>query len=457
MVEPVREASTEADPAATAESTSTAAATPPSEAPPLPLSRNRNYHILWSSLLLSELSSAIVAIGLPLLILAVSGSAFQLGLVSSVLATARMLANVPAGVIADRWDRKKVMLWCQGLRALAMGALAATLLGGAYSLPLVLAVAVIEGVVGSVFAPAEDAALPRVVHRSQLSTAIARNTARPHIANLLGPAATGFVFGFHEMLPFALTVVLLTGSFVALVFLVLPRSKRTTPDAGSTADSPPAEPDRTGVRREVADGFRWALGNRAVLTTLVWLVFNQLCFGALVIVVLAASGEGDVAPGEVGLMMAFFGGGGILGASMASRVLPLLPSSVIVIGFSWVGAVLTAVMALVPPGLPLGLVLGATAFFVPLAATTIMTYQMLVTPDELRGRLSGIVGVCVGGANALGPMLGAMLIGFGGNSANALLLCGGALAVVALVSTFSPDLRRFPTLPTLDKPGRTGD
>jgi len=405
------------------------------EAVPVRLSRNRNYNILWTSLLLSELNTALVAVAFPLFVLATTGSALQLSLVATVLAATAMVANVPAGVAADRWNRKAVMLVCQAARVLAMTSLAVTLLLGGASFPHLLAVAAVEGLAGAVFAPAEDAALPQVVPADQLSKAIARNTSRPYLANLVGPALAGLTFGVHPVLPFALTAVLLAGSCVTLLFLVLP--PRT----------PSSEETETGFGRDVGHGFRWVFGHRVIRSTLVWLVFNQLFFSALVIIVLFVSGEQDVAPGETGLMMAFFGAGGILGAVFASRLVDRLPGSVIVIGFSFVGAGLTALMALVPAGLPLGLVLAATAFFVPLAVTTVMTYQMVVTPDDLRGRLSGIVGLCAEGAGALGPLAGGLLlILLGGAGRTALLVCAVSLGVVALGSLASPALRRFPSV-----------
>ena len=72
-----------------------------SEAAPRPLSRNRNYNILWSGQLLSELAAEIVLVAVPLLILAMHGSPLELGAAASVSAVAGMLAVVPAGDVRD--------------------------------------------------------------------------------------------------------------------------------------------------------------------------------------------------------------------------------------------------------------------------------------------------------------------------------------------------------------------
>ncbi|MFF3671268.1 MFS transporter [Microtetraspora malaysiensis] len=404
---------------------------PAAEAQAPPLSRNRRYAILWSGQFLSELGNEINFIAFPLLILAMSGSALEAGLASSVVAAGHMLANLPAGVIADRWDRRRTLLICQGGRALAMASVAVALWLGAYSFPHILAVALIDGLLGSAFEPAEQAALPQVVPESQLSRAVAANTARPFIATLLGPALAGFLFAMEMAVPFGIDSLMLALSFTALVFLRLP----TRPE--------PAAPMRSAGEDLVA-GLRWVLGQRVIRTTLLWMLASNLVFSALMITVLAASHEDQVGAGVIGLSMACMGAGGLLGAALADRLHSALPAPVVIVGFSWITAALTALMALVPAGLPLGLLLGCAAFFAPLANTTVLTYQITITPDGLRGRLTGIVGLCSGGAAALGPLLGGTLMTAGGDGAGGILACAAALTVVATATTLSPTLRRFP-------------
>ncbi|GLZ36655.1 MFS transporter [Actinokineospora sp. NBRC 105648] len=397
----------------------------------IPLSRNRDYNILWSSQLFSELAGEVTQVAFPLLILAFAGPPWQLGLASSALMAAHMAAIVPAGVVADRWDRKRVMVTCQAFRTAVMTGLAVAVLLGAYSFPLVLAAAVAEGFLGSVFDPAEHATLPQVVPAAQLEQAVARNAARPFVATLLGPAAAGLLFTLGHVGPFVADAVMLGGSLVALVFLRVPRRQAAPDQVGGT-----------GVRGEAAAGFRWVLGHRLIRTTLVWMIFCNLLFSAVVVVVLAVSGAERVGPGEIGLTMACLGAGGLLGGVFAGRLAGVLPAPVILIGFSWLAAVLVAAMALVPAGILLGVLLGGAMFGVPVANTTVLTYQLMSTPDALRGRLSSIAGFCSGGAGALGPLAGGLLAGAGG--ATGLLVCAGALAVVALATTLSPAVRAFP-------------
>lgn len=412
---------------------SVVAASDEKQVEPVRLSRNRDYNTLWISMLLSELASEIVFIAFPLLILAHSGSAVQIALITSVLAASRMAVTMPAGVLADRWDRKKIMLFAQLARSAAMASIVVALLFGTYSFTHVVLVALIEGALCSVFEPAEHAALPQVVPRAQLSDALARNSARPFAALLLGPALAGFTFGLHELAPFSVNTGMLVVSFAALS-LLRPLRRRSVGSAPVTPAS----------RDQLRNGFRWLLRQRVIRTTVVWMVFVTIAFRALVIIVLVSAGENDVGYGEIGMMMACFGAGGVLGATLASRLHAALPPSTIIIGSSWVYAAMAVAMALVPPGLPLGVVLGLTAVFLPVANTTILTYQMTVVPDEIRGRLAGMVGLCADLAGTVGPMVGGLLIAATGSDATSILCCAAILASTALGASLSPTLRRFP-------------
>jgi MFS family permease len=322
------------------------------------------------------------------------------------------------------------MLVCQCVRTVAIASLAVALFSGHFAMPHVLLVAVAEGMLGAAFDPAEHAALPEVVPQSQLSEAVARNTVRGYIATLLGPAGAGFLFAVGPTAPFAVAVVLLLASCIVLCFLRLPRRE------------PVPKTDEAGL---LAAGFRWVLGHPVIRPTLLWLMCCELFISALIIIVLAASGERDSAPGELGVIMIGFGVGGLLGAAVAGRLHALLPAPAVIIGFPWVGATLTLVLALVPTGVLTGVVLGGIAFFIPTAFTTVMTYLLTVAPGELRGRLSGVVGLFAGGAGAIGPLAGGLLMA-DGDSRSSLVICCASLAVVAVVSTLSPALRRFPTL-----------
>ncbi|MDB1088332.1 MFS transporter [Streptomyces sp. ACA25] len=428
----------------------------------VPLSRNRNYNILWTGQFFSALVLEVASVAFPLLILWHSGSPLEMGIAASLMAAAHMVAVVPAGVVADRYDRRLTMLICQGLRTLALGGLAVALAMDAYSFTLVLVVVVVEGILGSMFDPAETAAMPQVVPKSQMPTAVARNMARPYIAMLLGPAAAGLLFAINPVHPFLANTLMIAVSFLALFWLRLPRRGAPAPgepeggpdgpadgtgDEGIGTDRGQPAEGRTGMLQEALTGLRWITGNRILSVTMLWIMASNLFFSALIIIILATAHQDGIGAGETGLMMTCLGIGGVCGALIAARLHAALPASVIILGFSWTAAATTGAMALVPSGIALGVLLGAAALLAPVANTTLMTYQLMVTPDELRGRLSGIVSFCSGGAGALGPLIGALFMMLPWGDASGVLACAACLVVVAVFTTLSPTLRKFPSIP----------
>ncbi|WP_199442869.1 MFS transporter [Umezawaea beigongshangensis] len=394
----------------------------------VPLSRNRDYTVLWTGQLCSELAVELVLVALPLLVLARTGSALQVGVVGSALATATLLAAIPAGSAVDRWDRRTLLLCCQAGRVAAHATLVVALVGGGFPLALVLIALVVEGVLGSVFDPAEHAALPSVVPAPQLPLAVARNAARPYLATLLGPALAGLLFTLDPVWPFAAALAVLGLSAAGLLLLRLPArpAARTPLGRGGTGA-----------------GLRWVWRTRSIRATLVWQALTNLVFNAVVVVVLALSHENGASSGELGLVVACLGAGGVLGALVAARVSTALPPAAAVLGFAWLVTVAVGAMAFVPAGLPAGLLLGCAALLAPVANTAVSTHQLVVTPDELRGRMSATCGFGTGGAAAAGPVLGGALVAATGDGGTALALCAVAFGLLAAGATASRTLRRF--------------
>jgi MFS family permease len=395
----------------------------------VPLYKNRNYTILWSSRFVSEIAGEIAYLAFPLIILSTSGSPWELGAVASVYGAAQIVGVIPAGYLADRVSRKTMMAVIEGLRLVVLASFGALLLTGQASFGVMLLAAGLEGALGAAFAPAEDSALPNVVESSQLVTALARNTSRTYLAALLGPAASGALFALHAVLPFAVDVAALGASLIALAFLRLPRGVLPAAEEGEEVL------DESG-------GMLWALKHPGLRATLLWIGFSQLFTTALVILVLGAAGDHGASPGSVGLMMTCYGAGGLLGSAAAEHLHRVLRPPTVIIGFSWLLVALIAAMAFASPGWPLGILLGLVAFFVPTAFTTIMGYQLAVTPDGSRGRLSALVGVTAGLATTVGPLLGAALLA-AGTSVSPFIASAVGLAVVAGATTASPAIRRI--------------
>ena len=99
----------------------------------IPLRRNRDFILLWSGQVVSTLGSEVSGLAFPLLVLSLTGSPAQAGIVGFARGLPYLLVYLPAGALVDRWNRKHVMLAADAGRALAIGSVAATRRRPAYT------------------------------------------------------------------------------------------------------------------------------------------------------------------------------------------------------------------------------------------------------------------------------------------------------------------------------------
>lgn len=397
----------------------------------VPLSRNRNYQLLWTGQAVSEFGFHASMIAFPLVVLAISGSAMASGLVLGTVAVAQLAVGLPAGALVDRWNRRTVMLACEAAHALAAASLVVALWWGVTSIPHLVVVAAVFGVCAALFEPAEDAILPSLVPARQLSTAVAMNSARSSLGQLSGTAAGGFLFAVGRLVPFLVDAVAHAAAFVALLFMRPP--PRVAPPSGPAGQ----------LRREIGAGLRWVWGHRHIRVTALCAVVLNLFFSAYYLVIIVLAQSRGVPPGQIGLMAAMLGVGGILGALAAPYLHRAIGPYLSIASTFWVLTALAPVALVVHDGYLMGVLFFAMALLPPTANTTIVTQQLLRTPDELRGRLSSVLGLGTGVAAGAGPVIGGVLMEvMPGNPA--VLVCAGGIAVVTVLVTVSPALRNFP-------------
>ncbi|MGH2507916.1 MAG: MFS transporter, partial [Ktedonobacteraceae bacterium] len=149
--------------------------------------RNRDFMLLWSGQLVSSLGTQISQLAFPLLVLAITHSAAQAGIVGALRGLPFALLCLPAGALVDRWDRKKVMLICDTGRAIALGSVPIALWLNHVTIIQLSLVALVEGTLMTFFSIAEIACLPRVVPKEQLPTATAQNQIIDSTSWTLGP------------------------------------------------------------------------------------------------------------------------------------------------------------------------------------------------------------------------------------------------------------------------------
>ena len=344
------------------------------------------------------------------------------------VATAQLAAGLPAGALADRWNRKYIMLGCEAAQAMAGASVVAAILLHALSILQLVAVAAVIGVSAALFGPAEDASLPNIVPDEQVQKALAMNAARMSLGRLAGTGAGGFLYAIGRAMPFAVDMASHTLSFFALSFLRLP----------------PREVQRQPIsqlHREMLEGLRWVWQQRLIRVTTLCAIVLNLFFSAFYIIIIVLARRRGIPTGQIGVMAAMVGAGGLVGALLAPSLTEKVSLFVSIASVFWILTVLSPIAVFIHNGYLLGALIFAMALPAPTANTTIMARQLLITPDALRGRLSGALGLVTGGAGAVGPVLGGALVGLVAGD-EAVLICAAGMAAITVLVTASPTLRR---------------
>jgi MFS family permease len=398
---------------------------------PTPLWRNRDFVLLQSGQLLSAMGSEATAIAYPLLTLAVTHSPGRAGVVSFARLLPFAVLQLPAGIAADRVDRRRIMIAADLVRVAAIGLLAATVVADDVSFALLAVVALVEGAGTVAFTSSATGALRSVVPAAQLPDAVGAVSARIATVNLAGPPLGGFLFGIARSLPFIVDACSYAASLTSLALI-------RTPFQGAR------EPTGTGLRGQVAEGMRF-LWERPFLRTCAFLygLGNFSLPGILLVIVVAGRAQG-LSGGEIGALLAVFGVcllAGSLLSPLARRRFSMRTILWIEL-VAWMGSaaflVRPSVFVLAAAILPQGLAM-------PITDSVVVGYRIAVTPDRLLGRVEAVRSSIALAIAPLGPLVAGLLLEAGSARETIAVFC--AFNVILLVWGFtSPSIRRAPSL-----------
>jgi predicted MFS family arabinose efflux permease len=187
----------------------------------VPLWRNLQFQTLWIGATTSTLGVSVADIAYPLTILAITRSPAMAGLFAAVQALGMLLADLPAGVLADRYDSRTIVICTEAARAVVTILVAVALIMGYRSLPMLFAAAALLGIGQAVKGSAQMLLLRSVVPAEQLTQALTQDEVRMNGAALAGPALGGALYAVRALahaIPFLFTA----GSFaVALISAIL--------------------------------------------------------------------------------------------------------------------------------------------------------------------------------------------------------------------------------------------
>jgi MFS family permease len=322
------------------------------------------------------------------------------------------------------------MVACELGRVVALGSVAVTALAAgvhAITIPQLVAVAFVEGSLFVLFDLAEGAALPRLVPPAQVPTAVAWNQARTQGADLVGQPVGGLLFAIAPALPFAVDAVtyLLSGGAIAAIRTRLQGERAAV-----------AEP----LRARIAEGLRFVQRSAFLRETVGIVGWMNLVFNGTFLALIVRARELGGGPAQIGLMLAAYGAGGILGALAAPTLHRRLPGRVVLVGIAWLWTAIGIALALPPSLVWLGVLVFVMSLFGAPYNVVIAARMYELVPEELLARVRSVAKIVAWGTIPVGTLLGGVLAdGLGGGPA--LLVLGLAMIPIAIVSTLSPGMR----------------
>ena len=382
--------------------------------------RYRDFRLLWLGAFTSTTGTWMQTVAQGWLVLQMTNSAFLLG-VDGFLATGPMLLfSLFGGVIADRMDRRKIMLLSQYLQMGFAFVLAALIYFGDVQVWHIFMLSFLTGSAQSFSGPAYISLLPLLVKRRDVPNAVAMNSMQFNLARVVGPVLAGLTFAAWG--PAA--CFLLNGLSFFAVILALQQIKTPVID----------EPgEKRGILDEMREGFRFVTARRKLLL-LTFLAFAGTFLGMPIVTfmpVVARTIFGMNATGYA-WMLTVYGLGSVSGALLIAATARQARKGRLALELQLAFAVLLVAFGL-SRSLPLSLIFSFFAGACIVGVVSLFSSLVqLTTTDAMRGRVMSIFMLAFRGGMPLGNLL-AGFVAERWSITTALVVNGSLLAVVAFV------------------------
>jgi MFS family permease len=364
----------------------------------VPLSRNRDFKIVFVGQGISALGDAVSYTALPLLVLALTGSGVLMGMVGVLSQLPDLIFGLPVGALADRWDRRRMMLLADAARAglTALIPIAAVL--GADTMAVVLLVTFPINFFRVLFMAGWTSAVPNLVGRALIGRAVSLFEAVLSLSYIIGPALAGILVG---VIGPAQTLAIQAVAF-AVSALTLTLIHRPFRAAGQV--------EQRHVLVEIKEGIDFIRHHPTLRIAVAWWTAFSIATGGLVAsLTYYVRIDRQLDPSWLGVILSAFGLGNLTGALLGGRftggrLAPLLLGGAMLQG--------TMILLLSVPLSPYVLPLCAAAAGVGSGSLFVayLTLRSSVTPDRLLGRVGSTARTISIGLVPLGTFAAGLLL-----------------------------------------------
>jgi MFS family permease len=411
----------------------------------MPLWRQRNFTLLWTGQTISLTGSAVTTVGLPLAAITMLGaSALQVGLLTAATYGAFILVALPAGVVVDRFPKRRIMIWCDSVRLVIIGSVPVAAALHRLTLGQLYAVALAAGVCAVFFDVSEQSYVPSLLDPEDLTEGFGKLGASASFAEVSG---RGLASGLVAVIGAARAVTADALSYAASVTCLLLVK----------GDEPRPERRPAGVRqlrRDIPQGLAF-IARHPVLRKITACAAAGNLFIAMEIALnlLFLIRVLHMRPAVAGLATSLGSLGGIAGGMLAAWLARRIGSARIIWFSLLVLDAPSLVLPLAAPGWRIALFIfgyGVSMFACSVFGASQLAYRQSVCPPDLRGRMNAASRWITWGVLPIGGLLGGLAGSAIGIRPSIWIAYAGSWAAGFLVY-FSP-LRRVRNVSDLQAP-----
>ncbi len=338
--------------------------------------RNRNFTLLWTAQLVSTIGDALMALAASILVFRATGSALSVGLMLIATAAPGIFVGLVAGVFVDRWDRKRIMLICEIVRALLIFTIPFFVSSNVAFLYIIVFLA---STIGQFFDPAQASVIPEIASDEELAAANSLMAISSFGATAVGFAASGFLATFSIEWAFYLDALTFVFSAICIAFTRVPQHE--TPQESSVAN----------VLQNLKGGVKFLYTSPILRST--WIIFPimGISFGLSNSLLLPFATDAlNATEFEYGIQEGLTSLGFVVGSLLMARVADRLPAgqwlTISFLGMGFAQAIYSQLS-----------LISLAFLFVTISgfmnAPSVVARQLVLqrnTPREMRGRVASV-------------------------------------------------------------------
>jgi MFS family permease len=392
-------------------------------------SQPRDFHYFLATRFLGTVAIQIQVVGVGWQVYGITNDPVSLGIVALIEFVPMLILALPAGDLADRVDRRAVIIITRLVEACASLVLFALTLMGSQEVWHFYMVVMLFGLTRGVSTPTLQSSLPFVVSTEKLPSAIALSSSIGTIGNVSGPAIGGFIFAAGP----ALTYVTCFFVFLSAAYTALQMRMRR----------PAKTESRARAYQRIADGIKFMWNRQIIFGAITLDLFAVLVGGAVALLPVYARDILEVGPAGLGLLRSAPAFGAAIIGLMLARWPLNRHAGRCMFGFVALYGVATMVFGL------------SSNFYLSLAALAVVgcadmfsifirhSLIQLATPDHMRGRVGSVNSLFISASNELGQFRAGLMAGWIGTVPAVIFGGAGAIVVVGAIALLFPALRKI--------------